>query len=55
MVGLCSVSIMPLWSITIICMGCCVMDKMNIGGGRELKDGYYVPYTVAGCGKETKG
>lgn len=28
---------------------------MNIGGGQELKDGYYVPCTIAGCGKRTKG
>lgn len=27
----------------------------NVGGGQELKDGYYMPFTVAGCGKETKG
>lgn len=28
---------------------------MNVGGSQELKDGYYMPFTVAGCGKETKG
>lgn len=41
-------------------MFACVLDKMielimNIGGGQELKDGYYVPCTIAGCGKRTKG
>lgn len=28
---------------------------IKVGGGLELKDGYYMPFTVAGCGKETKG
>lgn len=28
---------------------------MNVGGGQELKNGYYMPFTVAGCGKQTKG
>lgn len=27
---------------------------MNIGGGQELKDGYYVPITVADVGKRLK-